>query len=149
MKDVSELCYSFVEDVSKRTKQMDLQYLLGLKKFFSIYLDTVSSTEPQLSATPKLSSLLHTYFTKNDKRLQIAGCRRIQVQPTAISRRREGAPRGSKMASSGRPVKRLHPEPDCAVQSKRGKKDHIKRRQNLRQNELKNQANHFKHGRGH
>ena len=48
-------------------KQMDIQYLLGLKKFFSIYLDTVCSTEPQLSATPKLSSLLHTYFTKNDK----------------------------------------------------------------------------------
>ena len=48
MKDVSELCYSFVEDVSKWTKQMDIQYLLGLKKFFSIYLDTVSSTEPQL-----------------------------------------------------------------------------------------------------
>ena len=61
----------------------------------------------------------------------------------------EGAPRGSKMACSGRPVKRLHPEPDSAVQSKRGKKDHIKRRQNLRRNELKNQANHFKHGRGH
>ena len=51
MMDVSELCYSFVEDVSKRTKQMDKQYLLGLKKFFSIYLDTFSSTEPQLSAT--------------------------------------------------------------------------------------------------
>ena len=29
MKDVSELCYSFVEDVSKQTKQMDIQYLLG------------------------------------------------------------------------------------------------------------------------
>ena len=64
MKEVSELCYSFVEDVSKRTKQIDIQYLLGLKKFFSIYLDTVCSTEPQLSATPKLRSLLHTYFTK-------------------------------------------------------------------------------------
>ena len=63
MMDVSELCYSFVEDVSKRMKQKDIQYLLGLKKFFSIYLDTVSSTEPELSATLKLSSLLHTYFT--------------------------------------------------------------------------------------
>ena len=29
MKDISELCYSFVEDVSKQTKQMDIQYLLG------------------------------------------------------------------------------------------------------------------------
>ena len=33
MMDVSELCYSFVEDVSKHTKQMEIQYLLGLKKF--------------------------------------------------------------------------------------------------------------------
>ena len=57
MMDVSELCYSFVEGVSKRTKQMGIQYLLGFKKFFSIYLDTVSSTEPRLSATPKLSTL--------------------------------------------------------------------------------------------
>ena len=31
---VSQLCYSFVEDVCKRTKQMDTQYLLGLQKFF-------------------------------------------------------------------------------------------------------------------
>ena len=59
---VSELCYSFAEDLSKRTKQIDIQYLLGLKKFFSIYLDTVSSTEPELSATPKLCSLSRTYF---------------------------------------------------------------------------------------
>ena len=64
MMDVSELCYSFVEDVSKRTKQMDIQYLLRLKILAS-------------------------------------------------------------------------PRPDCAVQSKRGIKDHIKRRQNLRRNELK------------
>ena len=53
------------------------------------------------------------------------------------------------MATGGRPVKKLHPEPDCAVQNKRGKKDHVKRKQNLRKNELKNQANQFKHGRGH
>ena len=88
---------------------MDIQYLLGLKKIFSIYLDTVSSTEPKLSATPKLSRLLHTYFIY-DKRPQIAGCRRIHVQLTAISQRQEGTPRGSKMASSGRPVKWLHPD---------------------------------------
>ena len=53
------------------------------------------------------------------------------------------------MATGGRPVKRLHPEPDCTVQNKRGKKDHVKRKQNLRKNELKNQGNQFKHGRGH
>ena len=35
------------------------------------------------------------------------------------------------MATGGRPVKRLHLEPDCAVQNKRGKKDHVKRKQNL------------------
>ena len=45
MKDESQLCYSFVEDVRKCMKQMDIKYLLGFKKFFSIYLDTVSSTE--------------------------------------------------------------------------------------------------------
>ena len=56
------------EDVNEHTKQMDIQYLRILKS----YLDTVSSTEPVLSATPKLSSLLHTYLTKNDKRLQLA-----------------------------------------------------------------------------
>ena len=49
MMDVFELCYSFVEDVSKDTKQMDIQ---RLKRFFSIYLYTVSSTKPELSATP-------------------------------------------------------------------------------------------------
>ena len=128
---------------------MDTQYLLELQKFFTIYLDTVSGTEPELSATPKLSSLLHTYFLKSSELVPVAGSRRINVQPTAISRRRDGAPRGNKMATGGRPVKRLHPEPDCAVQNKRGKKDHVKRKQNLRKNELKNQANQFKHGRGH
>ena len=30
MKDVYELCYSFVEDVSKHMEQMDIQYQLGL-----------------------------------------------------------------------------------------------------------------------
>ena len=41
------------------------------------------------------------------------------------------------MATGGRPVKRLHPEPDCAVQKKRGKKDHVKRKQNLRKKRTK------------
>ena len=56
---------------------------------------------------------------------------------------------GTRWQRVGRPVKRLHLEPDCAVQNKCGKKDHVKRKQNLRKNELKNQANQFKHGRGH
>ena len=60
--EVSKLCYNFVDDVCEHTKQMDTQYLLGLKKFFSVYLDTVSNTEPELSATPKLTTLLHTYI---------------------------------------------------------------------------------------
>ena len=143
VQEVSGLCYSFVDDVCKRTKQIDTQYLLGLKKFFSVYLDTVSDTEPELSATPKLSRLLHTYFTKNDKDFTCTGCRRIPVQPTAMSRRREGAPRGSKMATSGRPPKRVNPQPDCAVQTKRGRKEHVKRRQNLRQNEQKKTGKSF------
>ncbi len=149
MGNVIQLCNAFVDDVGERIKTMDTQYLLGLKKFFSIYMETISATEPTTSATPKLSSLLHTYFSKADKRVQTAGSRRINVQPTAISRRRDGIARGSNMAPSGRPVKRSHPDPDCNVQNKRGRKEHTKRKQNLRQNELKNQANHFKHGRGH
>ena len=84
-----------MENVSNHTKQMDIQYQQGLKKFFSIYLDTVSSTEPQFSATPKLITYL--LYKKNDKRLQLAGCCRIHVQPTAMSQWRKGAPRGSKL----------------------------------------------------
>ena len=38
---VSQLCYSFVEDVCKRTKQMDTQYLLGLQKFL-LFIWTLS-----------------------------------------------------------------------------------------------------------
>ncbi len=37
-----------------------------------------------------------------------------------------------------------HPQSDCAVQQKRGRKEHIKRKHNLRKNELNNQANQFK-----
>ena len=102
-----------------------------------------------LSATPKLSSLLHTYFKKSSELVPVAGSRRINVQPTAMSRHRDGAPRGNMMATGGRPVKRLHPEPDVLYKINVAKKDHVKRKQNLRKNELKNQANQFKHGRGH
>lgn len=147
--EVTQLCNLFVEDIEKRIGTMDIPYLKGLKRFFSTYMDTVSATEPTTSATPKLSSLLHTYFSGGKNPIQTAGSRRIHVQPTAISRRREGISRGSNMAPSGRPVKRTHPESDANIQVKRGRKDHTKRKQNLRQNERKNQANHFKHGRGH
>ena len=41
------------------------------------------------------------------------------------------------MVQSGRPVKRGHSEADSNVQKKRGRKEHTKRKQNLRQNELK------------
>ena len=58
------------------------------------------------------------------------------------------------MAPSGRPVKSGYSEPDSIVQKKKKKKrhdrkEHTKCKQNLRQNELKNQTNHFKHGRAH
>ena len=36
MKDeIQELCSQFVSDVEQRIKQLDVQYLTGLKKFFS------------------------------------------------------------------------------------------------------------------
>ena len=73
----------------------------------------------------------------------------MHVQPTAISRRREGVTKGSKMAPSGRPPKRPLTECDINVQTKRGRPDHVKRKQNLRSNELNNQANHHRRGRGH
>ncbi len=53
------------------------------------------------------------------------------------------------MVMSGRPVKWPHPELDCAVQKKCGQKEHVKRKHDLRKNELNNQANQFKHSIGH
>ena len=73
----------------------------------------------------------------------------MHVQPTAISRRREGVTKGSTMAPSGRPPKHPLTDRDVNVQIKRGRPDHTKRKQNLRLNELLNQANHHKHGKGH
>ena len=46
--------------IQDRMGQMDIQYLTGLKKFFTVYMDTLKNTEPAASATPKLASLLHT-----------------------------------------------------------------------------------------
>ena len=145
--EVISLGNTFIQDVQDRVQQLDTQYLSGLKKFFTVYLDTVAKSEPTCSATPRLASLLHTYFSPSSS-VQVAGTRQMKVQPTAIARRRAGIARGSKLAPSGRPPKRSHGE-DPNIQNKRGRSDHVKRKQNLRQNELKNQANHFKHGMGH
>ncbi len=146
--EVISLGNSFIQDMQDRMQQVEIQYLTGLKKFFTVYLDTVEKTEPTNSATPRLASLLHTYFSPQLSSGQVAGTRHMKVQPTAISRRRAGISKGSKLAPSGRPPKRsLDKDPN--VQIKRGRKDHMKRKQNLRQNEFKNQANHFKHGVGH
>ena len=149
-KDVLTLGNAFIEDVQDRIGQLDIQYLKGLKKFFTLYMDTVKHTEPAVSATPKLSSLLHTYFSQpSSPSTQVAGTRHMHVQPTAISRRREGVTKGSKMAPSGRPPKRPLTDCDINVQTKRGRPDYIKRKQNLRLNQEKNQTNHHKHGKGH
>ena len=147
--DVITLGNAFIEDVQERMAQMDIQYLTGLKKFFTVYMETVTNTEPAVSATPILSSLLHTYFSKQPSSIQVAGTRLMHVQPTAISRRRGGVTKGSKMAPSGRPRKRPLSELDPNIQVKRGRSDHVKRKQNLRLNEAQNQANQHKHGRGH
>ena len=61
--DVLTLGNAFIEDFQERITQVDTQYLTGLKNFFTVYLDTVTNTEPAVSATPKLASLLHTYFS--------------------------------------------------------------------------------------
>ena len=145
--EVITLGNTFIQDVQDRVQQLDIQYLTGLKNFFTVYMDTVAKTEPTTSATPRLASLLHTYFSPQLSS-QVAGTRHMKVQPTAISRRRPGISKGSKLASSGRPPKRSLSE-DPNIQTKRGRSDHVKRKQNLRQNELKNQANHHKHGVGH
>ena len=147
--DVIKLGNAFIEDVQERLTQMDTQYLSGLKKFFTVYMETVKSTEPAVSATPKLSSLLNIYFSKSPSPTQVAGTRCMHVQPTAVSRRRDGVPKGCKMAPSGRPPKRPLSECDPNIQVKRGRLDHVKRKQNLRLNQERNQSNHHKHGSGH
>ena len=79
--DIVTLGNAFMEDVQQRMAQMDMQYLTGLNKFFTVYIDTINSTEPATSATPKLSSLLHTYFSKQPSSIHVPGTRRIQSQP--------------------------------------------------------------------
>lgn len=83
-------------------------------------MDTVTNTEPAVSATSKLVPLLHTYFSPQFSSSQVAGTRHMHVQPTAICRRREGVTKGSQMAPSGRPPKRPLTEQDPNIQSKRG-----------------------------
>jgi hypothetical protein len=147
--EVMDLCDTFVKDVHTRIREFDTQYVSGLKKLFVSYLETIHHTEPLVSATPQLASLLH--IKQRSSTHDIPGTRFMRVQPTAISRRRSGVNKGSRMAHSGRPRKRPahNLTKDPYIQTKRGKQDNIKRKQNLRQNEVKNQANHFKHGRGH
>ena len=126
--------------------------MTGLRKFFGKYLDTIEETEPHISATLKLATLLHTYYSQpqsaSSLQSKVAGTRHMRVHPTAISRRHKGISKGSKLATSGRPSKRPL-DHDPSSQAKRGRPDHIKRKQNLRLNESQNQANHRKHGRGH
>jgi len=112
-------------------------------------LDTVKKTEPLNSATPRLASVLHTYLTSKNSSSQVAGTRQIKVQLTAISRRHSCLSRGNKLAPSGRPPKRTLDNADVNVQKKRVRGEHVKYKQNLRKNEFKNCANHFKHGKGH
>ena len=83
--EITELCDQFVSDVKQRIKQLDTQYLSGIRKFFVTYLNTIQTTEPATSATPQLGSLLHTHI--NRKTPKVAGTRNIRVQPTALTRR--------------------------------------------------------------
>jgi len=146
---VINLIRKFIEDVQSRIQHCYIQYLTGLKIIFLTYIDTVNKVEPLNSATPRLATLLHADFSSKKSASKVAGTRQIVVQPIAISRRRSGFSRGTKLAPSGRPPKRMLDDADVHVQKKRGRSEHLKRKQNLRQNELKNCANHFKHGRGH
>ena len=78
--DVLTLGNAFIEDFQERITQVDTQYVTGPKKLFTVYLDTV------VSATPKLASLLHTYFSVQPLQTRVPGTRCMHVQPTAISR---------------------------------------------------------------
>ena len=147
---VIQLQNDFISDVDSRIEQMDTQYLKGLCKFFTVYTDTIKKSEPVNSATPQLSSLLHLYFVKNQPASTcIAGTGRIKVQPTAITRRREGIAMGSQYAPSGRSPKCKASGDDCHTQTKCGKQDHTKRKHSHSLNVKLNQSNPFKHGQGH
>ena len=83
--EIVTLCNSFVEDVGERIKTLDMQYLTGINSRC-----TIDNIEPPSSATPKLSSLLHTYFSNTQKSFSVvAGTRKIHVQPTAMALQRE------------------------------------------------------------
>ena len=57
--------FYFFAGIDSRIEQPDTQYLDGfIHKFLTTYIDTVERTEPMASATPHLSTLLHTYFKK-------------------------------------------------------------------------------------
>ena len=60
---VIDMCRNFIEDVHSRIQEFDIQYLTCLLKFFTTYLDTVNKAEHLNSATARLASLLHTYFS--------------------------------------------------------------------------------------
>ena len=145
---VVQLRNEFISDIDSRIEQMDTNYLNGLSKLLTSYMDTVKKKEPVNSATPQLSSLLHSHFVKLATTC-IAGTRRITVQPTALARRCSGIARGSQHAPSGSLPKRPLSGEDCYVQTKRGKQDHTKRRHRLHLNVKCNQLNPFKHGQGH
>ena len=65
--EVIILCRNFIEDVHSRLQDFDIQYLTGLKTFFTTYLDTVKKVEPLNSATPRLASLLLTSFSSTNQ----------------------------------------------------------------------------------
>ena len=62
---VIQLQNDFISDIDSRIEQMNTKYLNGLCKFCTVYKDTIKKSEPVTSATPQLSSLLHSHFVKN------------------------------------------------------------------------------------
>ena len=64
---VIQLRNDFISDINSKIEQMDTQYLNGLCKFFTVYTDTAKKLEPVTSATPQLSSLLHTFRKINQQ----------------------------------------------------------------------------------
>ena len=77
--EVITLGNKFIDDVQERVKQVDYQYLNGLKNFFTVYLDTVAKAEPTNSATPRLATLLHTYFSTPSVSSTVTGTRHMKV----------------------------------------------------------------------
>jgi len=129
----------FVADVSCWLRSNDINYALGITKFFNQYFQVINKSEPTVTATPKLA----TFFYMANKYTPIHdGTCHISVQPTALQRRRKGVSRGSQKAPQGRPLKI---KANSSFVTKRGRPEHIKRKRNLRLNEKLNQANYSKH----